>query len=233
MRKKYRVMKLSLKLDTEVDIEGSFTGYGNVFDIIDSYRDVVMPGAFTQTLEEHKEAETMPKLLWQHDTAEPIGVYTEVKEDDHGLYVEGQLAVDDSVPVADKAYSLLKRKALDGLSIGYTIYPGGQHWNEDDKVMELTNINLWEMSIVTFAANPASGVETIRSAFDAGELPTVREFENFLRDAGFSKSESLAIISIGFKQIQRDAGDGQKIDQRDAASILETIERTNQLLTGS
>lgn len=230
MNKKHRVGKLTIKMDDDDGDKpkGSFTGHGNMFDVIDSYRDVVLPGAFTQTLEEHEAAGTMPKLLWQHDTAEPIGIYTHMSEDELGLYVEGQLAINDNVPSADKAYSLLKMGALEGLSIGYTMYPGGQHWNDDAHVLELTNIKLWETSIVTFAANEPSTVETIKH--DDGELPTVREFEHFLQDvAGFSKSESKAVIANGFRSIQRDAGE-DPLDQGEVDAVLATIEKNTSAM---
>ena len=235
MNKSNRVVKLDIKLskaDNDDEHKGDFEGYGNVFDVVDSYRDVVMPGAFTQTLEEHAERGTMPKLLWQHDAAEPIGIWNEMKEDDHGLFGKGQLLVDQGVPNADKAYALVKAGALDGLSIGFSLYPGGQHCNDEANVLELTNINLWETSIVTFAANEPSKITEIRCKMAAGELPTVREFEGYLREVGFSQAEAKAIISTGFKSIQREAGEHDELDLREATSIMETIEQHNLLLTG-
>lgn len=87
-------LDVPLKLKS-VSETGEFEGYGSVFGVKDSYGDIVVPGAFTKSLQTWKEKGRMPALLWQHQTAEPIGVYTEMKEDDVGLYVKGRLLIDD------------------------------------------------------------------------------------------------------------------------------------------
>ncbi len=230
MKLKHIVKPLEIKALSE---DGSFEGYGSVFDVVDSYRDVVMPGAFSQTLEEHEEKGSMPALLWQHRSDEPIGVWTSMEEDETGLKMCGQLAIDTNVPKADEAYALLSMGAIKGLSIGYSMYPGGARWNDDDRVLELNNIKLWETSIVTFPANPEANVTDVRSALEAGELPTIREFEAFLReDAGFSAKRAKIIIEKGFKAITRDADDNEQSERDASAAILETLNSNINTLRG-
>lgn len=218
MRQKFNPLRIK-----ELGEDGSFSGYGNVFDVVDSYRDVVHKGAFKKSLAEHEKNGTMPKLLWQHDASEPIGVYTLMKEDDRGLYVEGKLALDSNVPLADKAHALLKMKAIDGLSIGFSVPAGGESYNKEKDVFDIKEIDLWETSIVTFAANPQSTVLEVRQAFDARGIPNKRELERFLRDAGFPAHNAKQLISGGYSAL---AGD----DRDDQAEIVEALKKINSKL---
>lgn len=185
-----------------LDEAGTFEGYGSIFGNTDSYGDVVEPGAFKDYLAKNKPSSV--KLLWQHNTDEPIGYYEEIYEDEKGLYVKGKLLIDD-IARAREAYALLKVKAINGLSIGFTIMPGGAEWDDKRKVRKLTNLSLWEISVVTFPANARAKVANTKEF--AGQLTTIRDFENFLRDVGgFSKADATAIASHGFvKGLQRDA----------------------------
>ena len=203
MEHKQLVRPFAIKASDE---DGTFTGYGSVFDVIDSYRDIILPGAFADTISEHKEKDTAPILLWQHNPDEPIGVWDEVKEDDHGLLMSGRFAMDTQR--GREAHSLLKMGAIRGLSIGYSIPKGGAEWDDDRKLRELSKIDLWETSLVTFPANPAALVTDVRAALQDGIYPTVRELEKFLRDAGFSKNDAQTIITNGYRTfIEREAED--------------------------
>lgn len=84
-------LDIPLQLKSVSD-SGEFEGYGSVFGVKDSYDDVVVPGAFSASLQAWKEKNALPALLWQHRMDEPIGIYTEMKEDEVGLYVKGRLA---------------------------------------------------------------------------------------------------------------------------------------------
>ncbi|EII48312.1 phage prohead protease, HK97-like family protein, partial [Escherichia coli 2.3916] len=102
-------MQTKQRLDIPLNLKsvsdsGEFEGYGSVFGVKDSHDDVVVPGAFTTTLHKWSEKKALPALLWQHRMDEPIGVYTEMKEDDVGLYVRGRLLVDDD-PLAKRAHA--------------------------------------------------------------------------------------------------------------------------------
>lgn len=185
----YRPFKLK-----SLEDDGSFSGYGSVFGVKDTYDEIVVPGAFKKSLAQHKSEGSMPKMLWQHDWDHPVGVYTVMREDDRGLLVEGQLLKED-VQKAREAHALLKAGALDGLSIGYI--PRAWRRSEDDKdILELTEVDLWEVSIVTFPANPAARVQEVRMAEN---IKSVREFERFLRDVGgYSRERAKRLALHGF-----------------------------------
>src|SRR5437868_2730757 len=102
---------LALEIKAVSD-DGTFEGYGSVFGVIDSYREVVKPGAFMNSLAKRKARGV--KLLWQHDPEQPIGVYEDLAEDSKGLWCKGRLLKDVSSKAAE-AYGLLKEGALDGL----------------------------------------------------------------------------------------------------------------------
>lgn len=188
MRRSYRPFKLKAKPDDS----GVFEGYASVFDVVDSYKETIRKGAFVESLKEHKRNGTMPKMLWQHDWDKPIGVWELMEEDDHGLFVRGKL-LKDEVQQAREAYALLREGALDGMSIGY-IPLAWEKNAEDEDVIDLTKIDLWENSVVTFPANPEARVTEVRT------LPkTIREFESLLRDAGFSAQAAKAVAASGFK----------------------------------
>ena len=174
-----------------VDDKGRFSGYGSVFGNVDAYQEIVAPGAFAESLAAWKDAAKMPPVLWQHRSGEPIGPYLDMREDAHGLFVEGQLLIDD-VARAKEARALMKAKAVNGLSIGFVTREDS--YDKVTGVRTLKKIDLWEVSIVTFPANPAAQISNVKSAVEA--LETLAEAERYLRDAGgFSKSAALAFIA--------------------------------------
>lgn len=174
-----------------VDDKGRFSGYGSVFGNVDAYQEVVAPGAFAESLAAWKDAGKLPPVLWQHRSGEPIGPYLEMREDAHGLFVEGQLLVDD-VARAKEARALMKARAVNGLSIGFVTREDS--FDKVTGVRTLKKIDLWEVSVVTFPANPAAQISNVKSAVEA--LESLAEAERYLRDAGgFSKSAALAFIA--------------------------------------
>ncbi|HHX4865757.1 MULTISPECIES: HK97 family phage prohead protease [Acinetobacter calcoaceticus/baumannii complex] len=180
-----------------VQEDGFFSGYGAVFGNIDWYNDVILPGAFTASIAKWRAKNKMPPVLWNHNESEPIGVYTNIYEDEKGLYVEGKLLIDD-VPRAKSTHALLKAGAIDGLSIGYSTKKANQQTNG---VRELVEVDLSEISIVTQPANERSLITSVKSKLDDGELPTLPEFEKFLRESGFSKNQATAIASKGLRSL--------------------------------
>lgn len=136
--------------------DGSFAGYASVFDIVDNQKDVMMKGAFARAL---KGGPRAIKLLWQHQQDEPIGVFEKIFEDKVGLYVEGRLLLD--VQKAREAHALLKAGAVTGLSIGYS--PVRYRIDADSGVRMLAEVELFEVSLVTFPANTASKVTVVKS----------------------------------------------------------------------
>ena len=202
-----------------VNEDGLFSGYASVFEEIDSYRDIVKRGAFEKTLAESEAKGRAVPILWQHDAAKPIGVYTELKEDEHGLYVEGQLNMD--VQQAREALSLLRQKALSGISIGYN----SVRYDTDVKsgVRRLYELKLYEVSLVTFPACDGARVTDVKTILADGQLPSLPEFEDFLCEAGFSRSQAKAIAGNGLtKLIGRDVGSDEDDAIQRALAILKS-----------
>ncbi|ATX65483.1 HK97 family phage prohead protease [Roseinatronobacter bogoriensis] len=127
-------------------IEGHrIEGYASVFGRRDKGGDTVLPGAYAGALARMEARGDKVRMLWQHDPAQPIGIWDEVVEDSHGLRVTGRLLPE--VARAREAQALLKAGAVDGLSIGYRTLraealPGGGR--------KLIELDLWEVSLVTF-----------------------------------------------------------------------------------
>jgi HK97 family phage prohead protease len=145
------------KLD-DISEDGQFEGYASVFGNVDSYGDVVEPGAFKKTI---RESKGQVPILWQHDPYEPIGISLELEEDVKGLHALGQLVLD--VRRGAEARALMKAKAITGLSIGYqTIKWIG---DETDALVDrrLKELKLWEFSPVTFPANQLAQVGNVKS----------------------------------------------------------------------
>lgn len=187
-----------------VEDDGTFTGYVSVFNNVDQGGDVILPGAFTDTLAAWKAKDSLPPVLWQHRSGEPIGPFLEMREDSVGLWVKGRLLVDD-VPRAKEARGLLKAKAIRGMSIGYV--SRDDSYDRATDVRTLKKLDLWEGSIVTFPMNPMAGVSAVKGAIDA--IQTVRDAEAFLRDVGqLSNTQAAALISrIKSMSGQRDSDD--------------------------
>jgi HK97 family phage prohead protease len=163
-----------------------FSGYASVFGGVDSYGDTIEPGAYKATLVDRARP---IQMRWNH-FGPVIGKWVEIKEDDIGLFVRGELSPGHSV--ADDAYALLKHGAVNGLSIGYRIPEGGAETKEDVRILRA--IDLVEVSIVETPADIAAQIGDVKSAI--GELETTRDLENFLRDAGgFSRADAKALIS--------------------------------------
>lgn len=202
-----------------VNEDGLFSGYASVFEEIDSYRDIVKRGAFEKTLAESESKGRAVPILWQHDAAKPIGVYTELKEDERGLYVEGQLNMD--VQQAREALSLLRQKALSGISIGYN----SVRYDTDVKsgVRRLYELKLYEASLVTFPACDGARVTDVKTILADGQLPSLPEFEDFLCEAGFSRSQAKAIAGNGLtKLIRREVGSDEDDAIQRALAILKS-----------
>ncbi|WP_046060000.1 HK97 family phage prohead protease [Paracidovorax citrulli] len=184
-----------------VEKDGFFSGYGSVFGVRDSYGEVVAAGAFGKSIAARAARKRKLPVLWQHRSGEPLGVYETVKEDSQGLYMEGRLLVDDVVR-AKEAHALMKAGAVTGLSIGYFVI--ADSWNEKDRVRTLTEVDLQETSIVTFPANDEARVEVVKSMdhiLKAGRMPSLPEFEDFLCEAGFSKTQAKAIAGKGLRTL--------------------------------
>lgn len=154
MDKKTYDFPLDLKA---LDADGYFSGYASVFDVEDNHNDIILSGAFANSLRKKHYGKDI-KLLWQHRADEPIGIFTKMVEDEHGLYVEGKLMLD--VQRGKEAYTLLKSGAMNGLSIGFIVK---QYDRNDEGSRVIYEADLWEISLVTFPANEHATVTALKS----------------------------------------------------------------------
>ena len=145
-----------------MDENGRFAGYASVFHSVDRQRDVMLPGAFTQTLAEKPVSHLT--VLWQHQWHEPVGITHQLFEDANGLYIEGQLLLD--VARAREAHALMKAGAVSGMSIGYK--PINYRHDPDTGIRYLESVELYEISLVTLPAHPDARISTVK-AYDAAE----------------------------------------------------------------
>lgn len=184
---------------------GMFSGYGAVFGNTDSYGDVIEKGAFRDTLREWEQRGKLPPMLLQHgggmfggaaDDMLPIGKWLSMEENSKGLKVEGQLFA-MATERGQYIYEGLKSGVLDGLSIGFRVKKYTRGTKPSEPARRLEAIDLMEVSVVTFPANGKARVSGVKAS---ERIKTIRDFEDFLRDAGgFSNAAARAIASGGFK----------------------------------
>ena len=197
--------------DEEDKNYGTFEGYGSVFGNKDLGNDVIEAGAFSKSLKRRKPQNV--KLLYQHKSDMPIGVFDEIKEDEHGLVVKGRLAL--KTQAGAEAYELLKMGALDGLSIGFRVNPKEVSYDKRGNKRIIKEVDLMEVSLVTFPMNPQATVRSVK-----GEEISIREWENGMRDA-FSLSRSEAKMAA--KAVTDAFG------QRDVDTNVELVEAIKNL----
>lgn len=210
MNLKHRAHAFQVK--TVDEKSGEFSGYGSVFDVVDSYGDVVLKGAFAESLKSWGAKTKLPAMLWQHRMSEPIGVWTKMQEDEKGLYVEGRILV-EAGDLERRAYEHLKAGSLSGLSIGYDVPVGGAAYDSKSDTLFLKTVNLWEVSLVTFPANESAQVDVVKAA--------PKDIERILRDAGFSRREAKAFMADGLEGLRglRDA-EGDDLEAK-AQSLID------------
>lgn len=216
MQTKQRNISFDIK---EIDDKGHFSGYGSVFDVVDSYNERVLKGAFLASLASHAEKNTMPLMFYNHSSVRRCGTWLEMREDDRGLFVRGRLWIDGPNPDQDalKAYrGMTSEKGKMGLSIGYSVPEGGACYNSALKTTDLVAVDLWEVSPVDFPANDEARIDHVRS-----DITTIRDFERFLRDSGFSRSQAVAIAAKGFTAVSQGEPDPSLIQSMQA--LLKTI----------
>ena len=217
-KKEHKDLHFSVK---SVDDKGIFSGYASIFGEEDFGGDIVAKGAFTRTLKEQADLGRLFPVLWQHKWDEPIGVYNKIYEDEKGLFVEGELLIDD-VQKSKEAYALMKKGAVTGLSIGYSVKEYSIQVEDDDSwdyTRTLLDIDLYEVSQVTFPMLDSARIDAVKNRIRAGELPSLKEFENFLRESGFSKTQAAAIAGNGLSKLLR----SESANEDEAKSILQTL----------
>lgn len=195
----------------DVTEEGTFTGYGSIFGNVDSYSEVVEPGAFAKSLARQAKAGVAPIMLWQHRADDPIGIWEGLEEDAKGLKGTGKLLLD--VQSGREAYARIKAGAVRGLSIGYREIKA----EPDGNVRRLKELDLLEISVVTFPANARAGITSVKSSealqefarrLRDGDPMKCSEFEDLLREAGVPKAMAVQIASVGYAKAIRSESEG-------------------------
>lgn len=194
---------------------GEIEGYASVFGNRDSYNEAVMPGAFADSLAKHQREGTYPLMLWQHNPDEPIGVWNEMADDGKGLFAKGKLL--QGVRRADEALIMLKAGAIQGMSIGYREVDVEPATNAEPR--KLVKLDLLEASIVSFPANRRARVEAVKATghfaefaqrLRDGDAPSIKEFEDILREAGVPKAMATQIASVGYAKAIRSESEGDQ-----------------------
>ena len=198
--------------DEDMEEYGRFEGYASVFNNTDLGNDVIKTGAFRKSL--RKRGVKGVKLLYQHKTDMPIGVFEEIKEDEHGLMVKGKLAL--KTQAGQEAYELLKMGALDAMSIGFRANPDEVSYDKRTNKRMIGEVDLMEISLVTFPMNPQAKVRSVK-----GEEVSIREWENGMRDA-FSLSRSEAKVAA--KAVH------EVFEAKDTSEKLDVVEANAELV---
>ncbi|WP_119270865.1 HK97 family phage prohead protease [Taklimakanibacter deserti] len=202
------------------DTAGVIEGYGSVFNLLDRGGDIILPGAFKKTLADWRKRKENPPMLWQHDSYEVIGHWTELSEDSKGLKVKGELFIED-VPQAKVAHALMRKGQVKGLSIGYITKE--VEIDRQTGARKLKTVELWEISPVTFPMMPEARLSAVKSEFDAPA------WEQAFRDGGLSNREAKLATSIARKTwLQRDVGESEPPHRDGARDVLMALRKLSE-----
>ncbi len=221
-------LDVPFQLKAAPDADGRFEGLGAVFHNTDSFDEVILPGAFKMSLADYRRQGRMPALLWQHDPRAPIGVWESLDETQDGLMARGRLLLD--LTQGREAHILLKAGALDGLSVGFRTLKS----EVDDRtgIRTLTEIELFEISLVTFPANARARVTAVKT----GTIASPREFERTMRALGFTRRQARILVARGYRAMAAVEGDGDEAPDGPAgdpvAGLIDSIERAGLALAG-
>lgn len=211
-----------------------FEGYASTFGNVDSYGDIVMKGAFTDSLKQR-----MPVLLEQHRADKPLGVCVSAAEDEIGLFVKVMMPKANTN--CQNNYALLKCGAINSLSIGYIAVK----WNRDEQknITYLEKLDLFEFSVVTFPANPMAKITAVKSI---EEFNCMKDIERFLknpiplskddRKIFISKIKSFSSLRDVDSQNKVTKEKEQEIEGRDVSDVSEkacqqlVADKINQLI---
>ena len=211
-----KLASLELKVEDKSDDYLTISGYGSVFGNEDKGGDIVMPGAFKACIAEGRK----PKMLWNHDPAQPIGAWDEMSEDERGLLMKGRISRKGK---AGEIADLIEMGGIEGLSIGYRT----QEYEMDAEkgVRKLTKLDLWETSVVTFPMNEMAGIYAMKA-----EDITQRQIERAFKDMGYSNRVAKAMASGAWKgrdEVLRDvAAPVPEVDQRDVDELKQLLTET-------
>ena len=209
-----KLASLELKAEGESDDYLTISGYGSVFGNRDNGGDIVMPGAFKEYIASGRK----PKMLWQHDPSQPIGVWDEMSEDENGLRMKGRISKKGK---GGEVAELIKMGAIEGLSIGYRTKE--YEMDRESGSRKLTKLDLWETSVVTFPMNELAGIYAMK----ADEI-TERDLERAFKNMGHSVRMAKAMAGGAWKaraDVLRD------VDEPNPEQVQRDVDELKALLT--
>lgn len=193
--------------------EGSFSGYGSAFNVVDSHKDTIMPGAFADVIKAGNPVHVYVNHGWLRGEL-PVGKWNGLQEDAKGLF--GDASLEMKMPAAMNAYWAVKGELVKGLSIGYKVDPSGIERNSDGGRAIHRIKALKEISIVDVGSNTQATITDvkfadcdIKSAIE--EMETIRDLERFLRDVGSFDQAMAKAVAIKARDLfaQRDVGNDE------------------------
>lgn len=197
------------------------TGYGAFFGNLDSYKDIIAAGAFAETLAEKKDRIA---FCYQHDIWNPIGKIKDIKEDDKGLWLKVMLSAAE-----DDIQTKVKEGILKEMSIGYRVVDSSEEMRNGDQVRILKKINLYEISLVTIAANPLAVIQSMKS--DERKNYLEKEFDRVL---AIVRNENInfeiqKLKSLVFSELPTQEGAQEEEPQNKSSIIFDSNFFTNNL----
>lgn len=200
------------------------SGYGSTFGNVDRGKDVINAGAFTKSL-----TEMFPKFCYQHDMQDPLGVFTEVKEDGRGLFINAKMR--KGFEKTRWIAGLIEDGAIDSMSIGFGIPKGGWEYDAKTEVRHINEIKLYEVSLVTIPMNAEARLTAFKSE-DADEIKSIRDVEAILKEAGFSVKQAKILISKTKELSPCDEGEEKEqrdvVLEADLSPLMEEIKKLTQ-----
>jgi len=224
---------IELQIGTPVEVKflsdgadvGTFDGYAATFNGVDAQGDTIAPGAFADTIAQHKAAGTAPSLLWNHDQAEPVGKLIGIQEDARGLRVKGMLNLRTTAGV--RAHEHLKAGDVSGLSVGYVVPPGGQEQKRGGTRI-LKKLMLHEVSIASLPADTNARVTGVKM------LTSISELERGLRGEiklSLPRGAAAKIAAVGWPALVGGEDDPPQPDPKIVAAALATKNAFTALAT--
>lgn len=214
------------------DAAGTFEALVSVFGVKDSYGEVVMPGAFARTLSNWEESGNPIPVYWSHRLDDPdfnIGHVLEAKETDEGLYVKAQLDLDNAK--AQATHNLLRSRRVTQFSFSFSVPPGGANESEDGSVLELSDIELYELGPTPIGANPETELISAKSGrvLSAKNVEKITNARQALKDADTALAELLNLTSddeksrAGRRTKNDEPALGAKFDESTPTTTLDSV----------
>lgn len=165
--------------------EGYFSGYASVYNITDNHNDIIINGAFAKSI---NNGVSDIKLLWQHDTSQPIGSFTYINEDEYGLYVEGRLML--NLVKAREAFSLLNEGVVESLSVGFQVEES--NFDYENNIRYIIKAKLFEISLVTFPANDQAKIISVGKKLAKTKINSSNNSQQLSIPKSFKPSKKLS-----------------------------------------